>query len=426
MSLAKIRSLYVRPLESADLSFSTAGIIGLRAARLGQPVKAFDLTTIVKQLDAKVPPSAIRKSLGDNILFALRNDSLDAMLLQAVTQREIAYLQKYKHIPKIVKALTDLYPSTPIAGDKLSRLDELQRSSDARKEQLVKAYKNTKGFEAVVPDSKTSTAITGSTVVKTRSTPVSFRQEKYAIRVVSDPAPAIHNVDAFRTVPQALASGGASDGIWADIGGPLAFESQVSTTDNDVKQVSTSVSQEFKHPLMEAILRDGRIQVDLQDEMLSNKIYSFRVPDMSTILQNELEVLDLEILKAQTRFLDTFLISPISGVVTSVYKDQGESVQPGEAVVRVENDKELLLVGLVNYRQGLTVKKDVEIRTTNIFGSSTPLTIKGEIVSVRGHDSDDDEWDIIVQATNVKVDNTGANLPINFHFDRDNTTFDVV
>lgn len=436
MPAAKIRSLYIRPLESADLSFNTAGIIDYRnnKTRLGQPVQAFDLQQIVNGLLVTLPsnsarlqfePSEIRKSLGDQVLFSLRSDSLDAALLQAIVQREITFLQKYKHTSKIVTALKEIYPDKPTPHDKLTRLDELRRSSDERRDQLTKAYKSTKGFESVVPDSKTNTSITGSSVVATRTTPVSFRQEAYSIRVTGDGGANYHNVDPFRTVPQALASGGPTDGQWVDIGGPISFDSQISKTENDVKQASSTVTQEFKHPIMETILRDGRLQVDLQDEVLSNKIYSFRVPDMQSILENELKVIDLEILKAQIRYLQTFLTSPISGIITTIYKDQGESVQPGEAVLRVENNTELLLVGLVNYRHGITTQRQVHISTKNIFGSNDPLTMGGEIVSVRGHDSDDDEWDIVVQAKNVEVDKSGAMLPINFHFDRDNTVFEI-
>src|SRR6185369_3494786 len=98
-------------------------------------------------------------------------------------------------------------------------------------------------------------------------------------------------------------------------------------------------------------------------------LFSFRVPDMSSILQNELNVIDLEILKSQLRFLQTFLLSPISGIVTAVYKDEGEFVQPGDAVIRVENDDTLLLVGVLNCRGGLKPGMEVRVTTTNLYES---------------------------------------------------------
>ena len=163
-----------------------------------------------------------------------------------------------------------------------------------------------------------------------------------------------------------------------------------------VKQTSISKNPEFKHPWLENLMRDQRSQLDIQDEILMHETYALKVPEMATIIEREQEILDLEVLKAQLRYMQTFIVSPFRGVVTAVYKDLGEAVQAGESVIRVENDRTLLVVGFVQYRGALKVGRDIRITANNVFESNDSHTIQAKIVSVRGHDTqDDDEWDLI-------------------------------
>ena len=41
--------------------------------------------------------------------------------------------------------------------------------------------------------------------------------------------------------------------------------------------------------------------------------------------------------------MDTFLVSPIDGVVTGVFRNVGDYVRAAQAVIRVENDAEIAL-----------------------------------------------------------------------------------
>jgi hypothetical protein len=65
--------------------------------------------------------------------------------------------------------------------------------------------------------------------------------------------------------------------------------------------------------------------------------------------------------------------------------------------------------------------------TTKVFDSSTSLTVAGKIVAVRGHDSEDEEWDVVIRCGNrINGDPNGVPiLPINYNFDYDDTSIDL-
>jgi len=109
--------------------------------------------------------------------------------------------------------------------------------------------------------------------------------------------------------------------------------------------------------------------------------------------------------------------------VTAIYKDIGESVQAGEPVARIENDDTLLLVARVLSRQVLKIQAVATITTGDLFGAGQNLTLTGPIVAVRGHDAQNDEWDIVIRCPNSADPN--LRVPLNYQFDRDDTTMTV-
>jgi hypothetical protein len=62
----------------------------------------------------------------------------------------------------------------------------------------------------------------------------------------------------------------------------------------------------------------------------------------------------------------------------------------------------------------------VQLTTKDLFEGGQPVTIVGSIVSVRGHEVDDDEWDVIVEIENPEVKGQRL-LPLNYGFDPDTT-----
>jgi hypothetical protein len=428
MAFGKIRSLHVRPFQSSDLAFNSAGILSqqdMSHARLGTVITAFDMNTLTSKLSMTEPgnpgkllydATKIKQELAPYFLFALNNDLLEATLQQAVAQREMAYLQKYKHKANIIAALNEVYDPASASG-KLKRLDDYKKIATERAQVVRGAYETTDGYHRseVLKETKTATSGKGEATSTTSLTPVAMFNQGHNINVDSPGGHSTQVIDSNLVIPRQ-----SENGQWHDLDkGEFSFKSQQTKTADTTAQISSTQNQEFRNPFLENLLREQRTQIDLQDEILNQKVFSLTVPETASLIDKELAVLDFEIRKVQLRFAQTFLVSPIAGLVTNVYKDLGEVVQPGESVIRVESNSTLLLVGIVQYRSGLQVGKQVKITTSKVYESNDSATLTGKIVSVRGHDSDDDEWDLVIEANN------GANLPINYHFDRDTTTFEI-
>ncbi len=59
-----------------------------------------------------------------------------------------------------------------------------------------------------------------------------------------------------------------------------------------------------------------------------------------------------EIRKLQLAYIDTFLVAPFDGVITAVFRSiSGTHVTAEQPVLRLENDKTVLLVGIVKCRE---------------------------------------------------------------------------
>ena len=121
-----------------------------------------------------------------------------------------------------------------------------------------------------------------------------------------------------------------------------------------------------------------------------------------------------------------------------MYKDLGESVAVGEPVLTIEDHSHLLIVGRIQFRGVLRLDDPLgaggkaRISTTSLFEDGQVQEFRNvKIVSIRGHDVDNDEYDLILECENPLIDPADASkgrlLPINYHFDRDDTEifFDV-
>jgi hypothetical protein len=462
---AKVQSLRVRPKRSADLSFNVPGILAIRGdkAYLKEEIQSVldyqrEIYEKLNQVDANgkllMSASTLRDLLGSHTLFQLYNETAAASLDQMVLQRQNAFLERYKYNPERLAEIKKLFPTKDAdltgkdtEGSKLWRLSQ-QRSADNKKyTDLDTEYKRdqTDGIERdeVVKQQKTDTnntvlytddhKITSTTTSKsiTIATPEHKTVLNAAKKVDTDGTTTITEGDAFQYITAKEVKSEQQDAAGKKL--PDKYESQSSSTtyppDKGTKLNQSNVLHysEFLHPSQENILRHERTQSDLMQEELSDALYAFRVNNLLQIWQNELNALDLEVQKFQISFVRTFLIPPFPGIITSVYKDIGESIQAGEPIIRIEDNRTLLLVGLINYRGLLSLGAKMTIKANDLFEDGKELEIKDvEVVSIRGHDSDNDIWDVILQCNNPLDTTTGTpTLPINYHFDRDNVEITV-
>ncbi|MBK6006874.1 hypothetical protein JJB11_12305 [Ramlibacter ginsenosidimutans] len=189
---------------------------------------------------------------------------------------------------------------------------------------------------------------------------------------------------------------------------------------------TNSWGYEFRYPSAENDLKYHQARAAVRQEFLN----AWRMSEMcrfgGTTFGNELGAIDLGIRKLQGAYLDTLLFTPSGGIVTAVFHQKGDYVRAGEPVFRVEDDTSVYLVGTVKYRGMLRIGTTLNISTT-LFEAEGPtsITVSGEVVSVRGHDSVSEQWDILILCPNVSAAGDPI-LPLNYNFDFETTTVEEV
>jgi hypothetical protein len=404
----KVRTLTVRPIQSADLAFEMPGMISFQdfdKAKLGERINKCDLEIeIYHLLNESYQSSGLFKFDAEDILdklkgfllFTLNNRALRSALKQSILVRANAYLEKYSKIKEIEEFYKGIYANSDASKSKIMLLDSLRQSHEDKITELVKKYNELS--KGVVVNAKSTVKIT----------PLATKTPGHTIGVSSSS----HTVPDVTSKPQIL-----KGGSWKD----LESEADLANASNAnlFSQETNTDLVDFKYPLKDEEIALQRIQLEIQDELLKHQLIDLKVQNLTQIMNNELQLLELDITKLQNAFLQTLLISPISGLITAIYKDVGETVGAGEPVIRVENDEELLIVGFIQYRGSLKIQQEVTL-ATKIFETNETKEIQGRLVAIRGHDADDDEWDIIIRCSNAEKPEDRI-IPINYHFDKDTT-----
>jgi hypothetical protein len=179
---------------------------------------------------------------------------------------------------------------------------------------------------------------------------------------------------------------------------------------------------EYRYPSAENDLRYRNVLAAVRQEYVS----AWRMSELhrhgATVFANELRAIDQSIRKLQSAYIDTFLVTPTPGVVTGVFREQGDYVRAGEPVVRVENDAAVILVGTVKYRGMVRVGDGVTVSTA-LAGGAAPTTLIGEVIAVRGHDAVSEQWELLALCDNLTPTDDRI-LPLNYNFDFERTTVD--
>ena len=213
---------------------------------------------------------------------------------------------------------------------------------------------------------------------------------------------------------------------------PLPQLSQTTKTDYTVGGYSTSTTNSlasFAHRPSENVVGFLRSQLDLIQQSLQEFMLSLSVTDLDQVMNNEKSIIDLAVRRLQISLAQTFLVPSFDGIVTAVYKDPGENVAPGEAVIRIEDPTRLYLVGVINSRTPLNITPPgqpgtLTVVTKSIFEDAKQVQFaQVAIRSIKGHDSYNDDWQVVLECANQGTlpDGTTVSIPINYHFDPEDT-----
>jgi hypothetical protein len=442
MPKSAIRSIRVQASQSSDLCFNMPGVIasqnfnhtaGTGPANLGQDLTRYDPTTLYGKLGddhatdvglLQFGAAEIRTAIGANALFTLRNEALASSLEQLRQQRKAAFRDRFMHRADI-QNLTATF-----VADMHAHLQAMVAAGQTRRDELDAAY--AAAGVGVVRDTKTKTTAPAS-VSKTTVNPVTTISSQFneandvedetAISTIVEDLVQAKDVQRQKTprtlgVPSTL-----QGGKWTPAKAP--FETQVVETKVAGPQEMISELQAFSHPRQENEFGFRQAMTTLLPELLKQDTTALKVGHIEQIMASELAAMDMEVRSVQLNFIHTFLTAPIDGIVTGVFKDIGESVEPGEPVLRVENNREILFVGRVQYQGQLWVGRDIELTLASVFEDGTSRVVGGKIVAIRGHESDNDEWELIVRSTNPM--HAGRRLlPLNYNLDPDTDAFNAL
>lgn len=440
MNTAKPVSLSVRPFQVSHLSFEVDGIVeesNPKLCYLGASVVAFDFPTFYATLGSvpTVPGgdgsrllydfSKIEDYAAKCTLVTLRKEARKAALNKAINARQNAYYAKYGNAPTII-SLMNKYYSLSVLNSKPNRLANLSALANLQAFELQAAYTSdsrTGVVKETMSDLNSSTESSGGSAENGKSTETGQSNEE----VIAIP-------DVAGTVPAPPGGGQDFSASWSEPvnvdlqegGSTVTSTSHLTSTSSGLAtQSQTIVNTDYGYriPYLESQAQNERAQISLIDQQFAQFMAGLNLPNLVQIFQNELNSIDDDIYRLQIAYLNTILMSPISGTVTGIYKHPGDAVRAGEPVVRVEDNSVILLLATLVYRGPIAIGSTVTVKTTLFDSSSSPTTVSGPAVAVRGS-REDDQWEVIVKCPNL--DGSGNPiLPLGYHFDYDDTTVSI-
>ena len=410
MGLAKVVRLVVEPRNACNLAFPTDGIIDqVVQGRLGYLVAAYDYTERDSWADTQaslasvspalcVPDSTeITEELGQSCLLSIRAVPQRATLDQALLARSNAYWDKYAYSIGSKSELLD-YVTTNYGEQVDSQLGLLYmlQATLSNKVGLIEQKWLDSGWDDVLMTS--SNQVSGTTT--TTTTPAAMETTTAGYQTVAKghvPAPGEGETDNTVTIPLVTSTSVAQ----GDSAAVTSFD-----------QTFTATGVDFHTPQLDTRADGYRAQISLMNQILQALQPQAKFDNLAAYLLNELSLIDLSVKRLQLAYADSFLMSPISGTVTHVAKNVGDTVRAGEPVVRVENNRELLLVGTIAYRgtivvgpvgaNGPTGGTKVTLEAP-LFGTTAVARVSGDVWAARCNGSQDDWWDVVIAVRNQEA-----------------------
>lgn len=400
MPNVKVVHLKVQSARSSEHAFNNSGIIEYANADrsgLGARVAAYDVRTAIypslssrevvdgKETGLLIFNSAkLRAELTPFATHVLSNEVLAAELDQQILRRQNEFLTRHVFADEAEATIKKTVP------ERLASLARLRQSVEQHFLALDQAY----GEGAVkAPKVTMATRLAGLSTVQT-STARTFDgdDEKQRHEQVATSSVARWDGKAWQvaTQPEAL----------------LLSQETVSVADND----------ELRHPKLENAIRHARAQADLLEELLQATLANSGVTHLRSVWSNQLDEIDLDIRKSQIRYIDSFLLPRVQGVVTGLYKQPGENVRSGETVMKVEDDSSVYLTGQVRTPHEVQLSQGCSVTVANAFvatDGATDVKLAGRVVSVRGCDNEPDRWNVVMHCNYL----TERRLPLGYGFE---------
>jgi hypothetical protein len=416
---AQVVSLKVRPSQISHLCFEAGGILGEMNTQLGASVTAFpfsNLYTAMSSNSGSTDPSLlhynaanIQSYVNTNLLASLRAEGTKTALSKAINARQNAWYSKYGHQHDIITQMTSSYDPS-VTDSKPYRLGQLQKLAMDQVVKLKEAYDSDPIRKLTSP----SKGVVQSTTSKLNSTATGQSAEVdddvigfgTGNKAPIDPPPAGAQ---FQTIEIVNAN---QENIDYDEG-----TSQVKTDEN-----VANTDYAFRIPYYEAEAQYQRAQISLIDQQFAQYISSLNFKNLPQVFTNELNNIDGDVYRLQVAYANTLLMSPITGIVTGIYKYPGDPVRAGEPVLRIENNQSIFLVGTIIYQYPITPNVSTAQITTTIFGNpdSPQLYPAGTVVAARGH-GQENKWDVIILCNQ----NPSLYYPPGYSFDFDDTTLTI-
>ncbi|MBP6733641.1 MAG: HlyD family secretion protein [Chromatiaceae bacterium] len=437
MSVAKVISVVAHPFQASYLCFEVGGILDQLYVDLGVAAKDIHFEKLCDPLRSSPvtpgDPSRLQFDAAGIVNLAnpfamatLRSEMSKAALDTAINTRQNIYFSKYAESSKVISTIKGFYSRTSPAS-KPNLLEILNDIAQNQASALQEAYMEDDRTGVVKATSSTIETGTRSGGNSLRFS--NFTQESRALPgQKAAPMPAILPDTSY----------------WADFSqpAPKGTRTRYNRQANSVltagynfdyspnsgwasgTQSALNVDYEYRTPYLETRARHMRAHISLIDQKFESFMFEQNIPHLEKIFENELASIDNDVYQLQIALLRSFLITPIPGIVTGIYKNPGDAVSAGEPVLRVENNDVVRLVASLVHRGPISVGSTAKV-TTTLFGPSSPATtLSGSVVAARGQ-GDRDQWEVVVQINNV--DGSGNHiLPLSYYFDREYTDLAIL
>ncbi|MEP3245493.1 MAG: HlyD family secretion protein [Sneathiella sp.] len=406
--MLKIRKMIARPKISIDLAIPNAGFVAAKNStllQLGSQIplnNAFDKYSIIQSIKylradfLKVHyPNDLDKLLKPYLLLKGDNARQGATLEKTIAEASKFYYEKISSLDENIRIYESNYIKTATNPETIpvKRQEHLDQILE-RREQLIDQY-NKLGTN-IIDATENITYQRGirTFVPEHRSNHVNPYNHRTLV------AYTYHD-----TVTQPQVWTGAS---WEDL--------QSSSPVVPIERVETK-SGELRFPKLDADIEALQYQIQAMEKLEDDLIFAEKVKNLKNIWLSHFDGLLADIVHAQKNYIDTYLVSTNSGTITAINKDLGEYFQAGEPIIRVEDPSNLYFVGIINAKDLMKIDDKFILTCNDLYDAKKNLVINLTIRSVRGHESDNDEWDVIFEAPNV-----GGLIPLNYTFDVHNCT----